>query len=149
MQPEHLISDKYFENHPYPARLGPERTRYTWAFRTLLKHGAKIIFGSDCPVVDLDPMQGIFRAVTRVHDDGKPEGGWNPEEKLSVKEVLHAYTAEPAYAVKREHELGTLRAGNLADIIVLDKNLFNIPAEEILETKTILTIVDGEVVFED
>lgn len=149
MQPEHLISDKYFENHPYPARLGPKRTRYTWAFRTLLKHDAKIVFGSDCPVVDLDPMQGIFRAVTRVHDDGKPEGGWNPEEKLSVKEVLHAYTAEPAYAVKREHELGTLRAGNFADIIVLDKNLFNIPAEEILDTKTILTIADGEVVFED
>lgn len=147
MQPEHLISDKYFANHPYPLRLGPDRTRYTWAFKTLLKNNIKIVFGSDCPVVDLNPMQGIFRAVTRVHDDGKPEGGWNPEQKLSVLEALHAYTVEPAYAVKREHELGTLKPGNLADIIVLEKNLFNIPSEEIIDTKTLLTIVNGEIVY--
>ncbi len=149
MQPEHIISDKFFKNHPYPSRLGPKRIRYTWAFRTLLKHNVKIVFGSDCPVVDLNPMPGIFRAVTRVHDDGEPKGGWNPEEKLSVKEALHAYTAEPAYVVKREHELGVLRPGNFADIIALDKNLFNIPVQEIPKTKVILTIMDGRVVFED
>ena len=115
----------------------------------MLKHNVKIVFGSDCPVVDLNPMPGIFRAVTRVHDDGEPKGGWNPEEKLSVKEALHAYTAEPAYVVKREHELGVLRPGNFADIIALDKNLFNIPVQEIPKTKVILTIMDGRVVFED
>jgi len=149
MQPEHIAETDSFADNPYPLRLGSDRMRLTWAYKTLLRNGAKVILGSDCPVVDINPILGIYRGVTRIHNDGKPEGGWNPQEKLTVAEALHGYTAEPACAVNRGDELGTLDTGKLADLVVLDRNFFEIPPEEIRDTKVRLTIMGGKVVFED
>jgi predicted amidohydrolase YtcJ len=110
--------------------------------------GAVVSFGSDCPVVTNNPFVGIYRAVTRVHNDGKPEGGWNPEQKISMTEALQAYTLNGCYGVQREHELGTLEMGKLADLIVLDQNLLDVDPEVIMDTNVILTMVDGKIVYE-
>jgi hypothetical protein len=105
-------------------------------------------FGTDFPVVELSPMAEIYRAVTRVHNDRKPDGGWNPDEKITLAEALRDYTFGSAYGGFREHELGTLEKGKLADVVVLDRNLFNVSVEEIRDAKVRLTVMDGNVVFE-
>lgn len=148
MQPEHMAVARSFENNTYRKRLGPEREKYTWPIKSLLDSGAPLAFGTDFPVVGLDPMTEIYRAVTRLHDDGQPEGGWNPTEKVSLADALRSYTLGSAYGVFREHELGTLEVGKLADVIVLDQNLFQIPAEEIRHTKVVLTLKDGNIVYQ-
>lgn len=148
MQPEHMAVARSFVNNTYRKRLGPEREKYTWPIKTLQDHGAKLAFGTDFPVVGLDPMTEIYRAVTRLHDDGQPEGGWNSTEKVSLADALKAYTLGSAYGVFREHELGTLEAGKLADVIVLNKDLFQIPVEEIRETEVLLTLKDGKIVYQ-
>jgi predicted amidohydrolase YtcJ len=149
VQPEHLAITAGFYENPYRQRLGRKREMLSWPNKTLLNGGATLALGSDYPVVELNPMIELYRAVTRLHNDGKPLGGWNPKEKLSLAEALRAYTIGSSYAAFRETDLGTLEEGKLADIIVLDRNLFEIPAEEILETKVRLTIMDGCVVYED
>ena len=106
-----------------------------------------IAFGSDCPVVDNNPFLEIYRAVTRVHNDGKPKGGWNQDEKLTIEEALHAYTYGSAYGVGRENEIGTIEEGKLADLIVLDRNLFEIDVEAIRSTDVEMTLMNGEIVF--
>ncbi len=148
MQPEHVALTESYKDNPYPVRAGKEREKYLWAFRTIMKTGANVCFGSDYPVVDIDPFLGIYRGVTRLHNDGTPQGGWNPQEKLTVQEVLRAYTYGSAYALGREEELGTLEEGKYADIAVLDKNLLTVPPEQIRGTKSILTMIGGKVVFE-
>ncbi|GGB40691.1 amidohydrolase family protein [Virgibacillus dakarensis] len=149
MQPEHLaVSDRFKEND-YLDRLGKTREHLTWPINTLKQHGAKMAFGTDFPVVDLDPMVEIYRAVTRVFNDGNPEDGWNPDEKITLAEALRSYTLGSAYGGFREHDLGTLEKGKLADVIVLDRNLFDVPIEQIREAKVELTVMDGKVVFQD
>jgi predicted amidohydrolase YtcJ len=148
MQPEHIAITQAFADNPYPIRAGKEREKYLWAIRTIMETGAVVCFGSDYPVVDIDPFLGIYRAVTRVHNDGQPEGGWNPQEKLTIQEALRAYTYGSAYALNMEEKLGTLQEGKYADIVVLDKNLLNVSNDDILGTKIILTMINGEVVFE-
>lgn len=144
MQPQHLaLTDK----EVYFSRLGKERDQLTFAVNTLKKAGARLAFGSDFPVTSLNPMLEIYRAVTRVDYSGSPENVWNQEESIPLAEALKAYTYGPAYGTFREHQLGTLEPGKLADVIVLDRNLFEVPAEEILDTKVQLTIVDGKTVF--
>lgn len=147
MQPEHMAITEKYEDNPYIQRLGEKREKYSWAINSIRKTGAAVQLGTDYPVVDMNPMLEIYRAVTRVHNDGKPEGGWNPEEKLTLCEVLKAYTIGSAFGAFREKELGSLEAGKLADIIVLDRNLFNTPYENIRDTGILLNIVDGEIVY--
>ncbi|MCG8484681.1 MAG: amidohydrolase [Clostridia bacterium] len=147
MQPEHLAITHNFKDNPYTSRLGPERCKYTWPIKTLLRSGAVVAFGSDCPVVDNNPFLEIYRAVTRVHNDGKPKGGWNQDEKLTIEEALHAYTYGSAYGVGRENEIGTIEEGKLADLIVLDRNLFEIDVEAIRSTEVEMTLMNGEIVF--
>ncbi|MEH7451167.1 amidohydrolase family protein [Gottfriedia acidiceleris] len=106
-------------------------------------------FGTDYPIVPLNPMLGIYRALTRIGYDGSPTEGWNPQERLTLSEVLKDYTLTPAYGSFREKELGTLEVGKLADLVVLDKNLFEIPVEEIQNVRVVLTMVDGAIVFQD
>jgi predicted amidohydrolase YtcJ len=149
MQPEHITITDDFASNPYPVRLGPERTRLTWALKSLQTAGAKLAFGSDYPVVDLQPMLGVYRAVTRLHNDGQPKGGWIPQEKISLAEVLSGYTAGSAYTEYMENELGTLEAGKLADIVVLDRNLFAVDPGLIRQTKVRLTVAGGKVIYED
>lgn len=149
MQPEHLAMTETFEDNPYPIRLGAKRVKLIWPFKALINSGATVAFGSDCPVVDIDPFAGMYRAITRVHNDGEPKGGWNPEEKITLSETLKAYTQVPAYLEFKEHELGTLQKGMLADIVVLDRNLFTASEQEIKQAKVKMTIMNGKIIYED
>lgn len=146
VQPEHMWSLK-FEEHPFHKILGEKRCRYTYPFKTLLNRGTVLAFGSDHPIASLNPMNGIYRAVTRLAEDRKPEGGWNPNEKLSVSESIKAYTIGSAYQMYNEHITGTLEPGKMADIVVIDKNLFEVDAEEILDAKIIMTMFDGKIIY--
>lgn len=147
VQPEHLGLMPTWEGEEYRKNLGEERAATTWPFKTLLKHAGVLALGSDCPVVDNNPFLALHRAITRVHDDGLPRGGWNPHEKLTLAEALRGYTWGSAYGVGREDELGTLEPGKLADIIVIDRNLFEVSPEEIRQSKVEMTVMDGKVVF--
>ncbi|WP_342605469.1 amidohydrolase family protein [Peribacillus sp. FSL E2-0159] len=113
---------------------------------TLQKAGANLAFGTDFPIDILNPLLQIYRAVTRIDSSGKTV--WHPHERITLAEALKAYTAGSAYGTFRDEELGTLEVGKLADIIVLERNLFEMPVEEIPNTKIRLTIVDGKVVFD-
>lgn len=149
MQPEHLaMTDKFCDN-PYASRVGKKREKLLWAIKTIMNTGAHMQFGSDFPVVDNNPMLEIYRGVTRVHNDGEPKGGWNPQEKLTVGEVIKGYTMGSAYGAFREKDLGSIEKGKLADIVVLDQNLFKIDPEKIRDTKVRLTVMDGKVIYED
>lgn len=145
MHPRHLM----FYIDDAIEYLGEEREKYTWVFRELLKTGALIGTGSDFPVVNFNPMLGIYTGVTRAKDNGMPEGGWHPEQKLMMHEILKMYTIGSACAINRDKELGTLEKGKLADVVVLDRNLFEIDAKEILQVKPVLTMMDGEIVYKD
>lgn len=144
MQPYHCIDDgRWCE-----PRIGPERCKGTYAFRSLLNTGAVLAFGSDWTVAPLDPMTGVYAAVTRRTLDDKNPNGWYPEQKLTVEETLHAYTVGSAYAEFAENVKGTLTPGKLADIVMLDQDIFQINPVEILNTRVLLTIMDGRVVYE-
>lgn len=149
VQPEHLAITEKFAENPYLQKIGKEREPFAWAFKTLKNRGARLAFGSDYPIVDLDPLVGIYRSLTRLFNDSKPDGGWNPQERLTLSEALQAYTLGPAYGTFRENELGTLDAGKLADIVVLDRNIFAKTPEEICKAKVKITIMDGKIIFED
>lgn len=142
MQPDHFAMS---ERGVYTDRIGEEREKYVFAINSLQKAGARLSFGTDCPIDVLNPLLQIYRAVTRIDSSG--EDVWHPHERITLTEALKAYTSGPAYGTFREDELGTLEAGKLADIVVLKQNLFDIPAEDIANTGVELTISDGNVVF--
>jgi predicted amidohydrolase YtcJ len=144
MQPYHIADDGRWAWK----RIGPELTRTTYPFRSLLDSQARLALGSDWSVAPLDPLLGIKAAVTRQTLDGKNPGGWVPEEKISLEETLRAYTAGVAYANFGERARGVLRAGQLADIVVLDRDLFAIPAEAIDQVQVLATIMNGRLVYE-
>ena len=130
------------------AAVGKERAKHSWPIRELLDAGAVVSFGSDYPVVGIDPFKEIYAAITRQTFDGKPEGGWFKEQRITMAEALKAYTWGSAYAEGCEEEFGTLKEGMLADVIVLDRNLFKAKPKEILDTKVLVTIMDGEIVYQ-
>lgn len=127
-------------------RIGPERIKTTYAFRSLLDAGARLAFGSDWTVAPIDPLQGIFAAVTRRTIDGANPDGWVPEERNSVAEAVAAYTTGNAHASFLEDELGELTPGRYADLVVLSDDIFTIDPRDIANVKVDLTIVEGEVV---
>jgi predicted amidohydrolase YtcJ len=143
MQPAHLIDDGRW----VVQRIGPERIKTTYAFRTLLDSDAPLAFGSDWPVASLDPLLGIFAAVTRRTSDGKNPDGWVPAQKTTLGEALHAYTAGNAWAVFADQQWGTLAPGRFADVVVLDHNLFTMAAESLATARVSATIVGGKVVY--
>jgi predicted amidohydrolase YtcJ len=143
MQPYHAIDDGRWAE----AKIGHERSRWTYAFRSLIDAGAMLTFGSDWTVAPLDPILGIYAAVTRRTIDGKNPNGWFPEQKITVEEALRSYTANNAYAMFRENDIGRIAPGMLADIAVLSDDLFSIPPEKIEAVKVEMTIFDGRVVF--
>jgi predicted amidohydrolase YtcJ len=143
MQPDHLAMS---ERGVYTEQVGAEREKYVFSINTLQKTGAKLAFGTDFPIDILNPLLQIYRAVTRIDSSGKTV--WHPHECITLAEALKAYTSGPAYGTFREQELGTLEAGKLADIIVLERNLFEVLVEEIQDIKVLLTIVDGQVVYD-
>jgi predicted amidohydrolase YtcJ len=144
MQPYHAIDDGRW----LAQRLGAERMHDSYMFRSMLDSHATLAFGSDWPVAPLDPILGVYAAVTRRTLDGKNPNGWVPEQKISVAEALRAYTWGNAYAVFAEHERGTLAPEMLADVDVLDHNLFTMPPESLATARVTASIVGGKVVFE-
>jgi hypothetical protein len=144
MQPYHCADDGRWAEK----RIGPERAKGTYAFRSLLEAGATLAFGTDWNVAPLDPLAGIAAAVTRRTLDGKHPDGWVPEQKISVEETMHAYTVGSAYAEFAEQAKGSLAPGKLADLVILDRDIFNIPPTEIESARVRLTMVDGRVVHE-
>ena len=143
MQPYHAIDDgRWVEG-----RIGPVRIKTTYAFRTLLDTGAKLGFGSDWTVAPLDPILGVYAAVTRRTLDGKNPNGWVPEQKITVGEALHAYTEGNAYATFNEGKWGTLAPGYYADLVVVDRNLFTVPPDSLDRAKVSYTVVGGKVVY--
>jgi predicted amidohydrolase YtcJ len=142
MQPYHAVDDGRWA----AKRIGG-RIRTTYAFRSLLDAGARLVFGSDWTVAPLDPVQGIKAAVTRQTLDGQHPEGWVPEEKISVEEALRAYTVHNAYAVFAEASRGRLMAGLLADLALLDRDLFRVAPPALGEARVRATVVGGKVVF--
>lgn len=143
MQPPHLIDDGRWAQK----RVGAERLKGMYAFRSLIDAGAHLTFGSDWPVASLDPLTGIYAAVTRRTADGENPHGWQPQEKITVAEALRAYTAENAWAGFQEGKLGVLKAGAFADFVVLSRDLFSTPPVQIADIKVVRTVVGGRDVF--
>jgi predicted amidohydrolase YtcJ len=144
MQPYHIADDGRWAWK----RIGPELTRTTYPLRALLDGRARLALGSDWTVAPLDPLLGIKAAVTRQTLDGKNPGGWVPAEKISLEETLRAYTAGVAYANFGDRARGVLKVGHPADLVVLDRDLFAIPAETIDQTQVLATIMNGRLAFE-
>jgi len=143
MQPYHAIDDGRWAD----GIIGPERSRTTYAFRSLLDAGARLAFGSDWYVAPPTPLEGIYAAVTRRTLDDKRPGGWVPEQKISVDEALRAYTSGGAYASFMEKETGTIAPGMLADLTVIDRDLRVIAPEDIRHAKILRTFAGGKTVF--
>lgn len=141
VQPSHIIDDgRWAEN-----RIGPERAKFAYPFRSLLDAGVRLAFGSDWPVVSLNPLIGIQAAVTRKLDNGRL---WHPEQRIAVEEAANAYTREAAYAEFAEAAKGTLAPGMLADLVILSNDIFTSPPEEIAAAKVVCTVCGGQVVYE-
>lgn len=147
VQPPHITLTDTLEENDYPPVVGEERTKNLWNYKSFTDKGMTLAFGTDYPVVGANPMIGLHRAVTRKFSDGKPEEGWLPEQKLDIFQAVSAYTLGGAKKFGKEKVLGTLTEGKLADIIALDKNLFAIEPDEILNTNVVFTMVDGRVVY--
>jgi predicted amidohydrolase YtcJ len=148
VQPFHAIDDMRWMEE----RIG-ERARWAYAFRTLHDAGVMLTFGSDWPGTNAswypaEPLKGIYAAVTRQTLDGEPAGGWFPAERLDVETALRAYTVNNAYAAGEEEIKGSLAPGKLADLVVLDRDLFRIAPAEIKEARVLMTILGGKVVYD-
>jgi len=143
MQPTHCTSDMRFIEQ----RTGADRAKYSYAWRSFIDSGHKIPCGSDFPVESVNPLWGIYSAVTRQDHSGWPEGGWHPEQKMTIEEAIKGFTIWAAYGAWQEDILGSIEVGKLADLTVLDKDLLTIEPREILETKVLATIVGGKVKF--
>lgn len=148
VQPYHAIDDMRWMEQ----RIGA-RARWAYAFKTLLDAGVKLSFGSDWPGTNAswypaNPILGIYAAVTRQTLEGQPAGGWFPQERIDLETALRAYTVNNAWAAGEEDRKGTLSAGKLADLVVLDRDPFAVPPAQLKDLKVVMTVVGGEVVYE-
>jgi predicted amidohydrolase YtcJ len=144
MQPYHAIDDGRWAEK----RIGKERAKTTYAFRSLIDSGATLAFGTDWTVAPLNPLLTIYAAVTRRTLDGKNPNGWVPEQKISVEETVRAYTVGSAYAEFQEDVKGAISVGKLADLVLLSRDIFTIDPTQIENVKVVMTMVDGRVVYE-
>ena len=138
MQPTHATSDMPWAE----ARVGPERLRGAYAWRTLMDAGALVVFGSDAPVEAHRPALGMYAAITRQDASGQPEGGWTPEQRLTIVEALRAFSEGPARAIGRD-DLGVIRAGAVADLTIVASDPTGLSPASIRELAIVGTIVDG------
>jgi hypothetical protein len=143
VQPFHAADDGRWAER----KIGKERCRFTYAFKSLLDKGAVLACGSDWTVAPLDPLTGIYAAVTRRTTDGRNPEGWFPEQKISLEEAVKAYTLNGAYAEFSEHIKGSIEKGKLADLVVLSRNIFEIPPEDIPKTEVKITIFNGRALY--
>jgi len=144
MQPYHEMDDGRWAE----PIIGHERSKTTYAFKSILDAGARLAFGSDWSVAPPTPIEGIYGAVTRETLDGKHPGGWIPEQKITVEDALRAYTSGSAYASFEDNIKGTLEPNKLADFVLIDRDLTRIPHEQIRDARIMMTIVGGRVVYE-
>jgi len=144
MQPLHLIADMGWMEQ----RIGKTRVKgCAFCWRSLLDAGVKVAGGSDSPVVDPNPLLGMYAAITRKNLDGTPEGGWHPEQCVTQEEALRMYTLDAAYAAFKEKDLGSIKVGKLADLVVLPENLLTCAPAALLDMPVLYTIVNGKVVY--
>jgi hypothetical protein len=143
MQPTHCISDKKF----CEKRIGNERAKGAYAWKSLADAGAKLAFGTDYQVEPLNPMEGLYAAVTRKDRLGEAGPGWHPEQKIIMEDAIKYYTLGSAYAQFMENRKGMIKTGYLADIVIVDKDLLTIPENEIMKTKVDYTITGGKIVY--
>lgn len=144
MQPYHAIDDGRWAE----GRIGHDRASRTYAFRAFLDHGVRLAFGTDWSVAPLNPMLGVYAAVTRETLDGKNPKGWFPEQKLTVAETVSAYTMGSAYAEFQDQEKGSITVGKLADMVILSNDIFSIPPDKIKDVKVTKTFVGGKLVWD-
>ena len=143
VQPYHAIDDGRWAER----KIGRKRCQYTYAFKSLLEKGAVLACGSDWTVAPLDPIGGIYAAVTRQTLDGKHPEGWFPEQKISLEEAVKGYTLNGAYAEFSENMKGSVEKGKVADLVVLSRNIFKIPPDEIQKTEVKMTILNGKIIY--
>src|SRR5690242_1971895 len=144
VQPYHAIDDgRWAESH-----IGHDRASRTYAFRTFLDHHVRLAFGTDWDVAPLNPMLGIYAAVTRATLDGKNPDGWFPEQKLTLPEAIEAYTMGSAYAEFQDQEKGSITVGKLADMVLVNDDLFKIDPAKIRDAHVTMTMVGGKVVYQ-
>jgi predicted amidohydrolase YtcJ len=141
MQPSHLLTDMNWAE----ARLGPDRAKYSYAWKSFLNHNVTVAFGTDYPVESVNPFRGLYSAITRQNEAGTMT--YQPREKLTLNEALYAYTQASAFAEFRERIKGRLEPGYLADLIVLDRDITKATPQQLLHTHVLRTIVNGEVVY--
>lgn len=144
MQPTHCITDKRFAEK----RIGLERCRGAYAWRRLLDTGAKIAFGTDYAVEPLDPLEGLYAAVTRKDRAGEPGDGWFPDQKLTMEEAIELYTLGSAYSEFMEDRKGLIKKDYLGDVVIFDSDLLTIPHDKIMSAKVDYTIVGGKIVYQ-
>ena len=144
IQPSQVIDDMAWAED----RIGYERCKNAYRVGSFLKAGIPLAFGTDWAVAPLNPMLGLYAAVTREFVTGGPKGGWFPNEKISIEQAIEAYTLGSAYAEFAEHKKGSIEVGKLADIVVLSNNLLQISPKDYLGTEVLYTIVDGKVVYQ-
>jgi predicted amidohydrolase YtcJ len=144
VQPYHAIDDGRWADK----RIGPERSKTTYAFRTFLDNGVRLAFGTDWFVAPLNPMETVYAAVTRATLDGKNPNGWVPEQKISVAEAVEAYTMGSAYAEFQENEKGSIAPGKLADVVILSDDIFSMPKEAIRDVKVLKTFLGGRLIYQ-
>jgi predicted amidohydrolase YtcJ len=143
VQPIHVLDDI-----PMIERSVGPRGRFAYPFRDILEAGVTLAFGSDCPVADPNPLLGIHAAVTRQRRDGTPPGGWYPAQRLTVAEAVWSFTMGPAIASGQQSQLGSITPGKLADLVILDRDIFSIEPMEIAQAQVVMTIFDGRVVYQ-
>lgn len=144
MQPYHIIDDGRWAEK----RIGPDRIRTTYAFRSLIDQGAHLAFGSDWTVAPIDPVLGVYSAITRRTLDGKHPEGWVPDQAITLDETLRSYTAENAYGVFAERRRGMLKPGYLADLVLLSEDLRRVEPPALGEVTVRATIVGGQVIYQ-
>lgn len=144
MQPVHATSDMAWAEQ----RLGPQRIKGAYAWRSLLQTGVHLPLSSDFPGETLNPFYGIYAAITRQDPQGNPPGGWYPEQRLTLEEALRGYTVEAAYGEFEEQAKGSIQPGKLADFIVISQDITKLPAKEILAIRVLKTFVGGKLVYD-
>ena len=147
MQPLHSYPDRDLLE-VWARNVGPDRASRAWAWKSISDAGGQLAFGSDWPVVTLNPWEGVQTAVTRQTSEGKPEAGFVPEQRLTVGQVIEGYTLGAAFAGRREKSEGSLEIGKVADLIILSQNVFDINPHKIGGTKVVTTIVGGRLVYQ-
>jgi predicted amidohydrolase YtcJ len=143
VQPSHIALDMDLAE----TRLG-SRSREAYPLRSLRDQGVRLAFGSDGPVMPMNPLLGIYTAVTRKRVTGQPPGGWHPEERITVEDAVRAYTLNAAYASGEERNKGSIEAGKLADLVVLSRDIFEASEAALLDTRVEMTVFDGAIVYE-